>query len=200
MYVNQSQSDWDRILNFVLFAYNTAEQDSTKFSPFFLLYGRQPKLPFEQALIQSKNRIYIDPSDYITEVSRMLSDSWKLAQLNIAKAQSAQKTYYDKTATRVEFHVDDWVRVHNPAIKPGSSPKFHSPWKGPFQISSVDFPKVKLKLTDNSESGWIHMERLKKEISVKHDPKTDSVIDKKTTPEHSNKQTASHSYNLRPRH
>jgi len=204
MYINNLQSDWDIFLNFVLFAYNTAEQDSTKFSPFYLLYGRKPKLPFEQALIQSKNRMYIDPSDYITEVSKMLTDSWKLAQYHITEAQIVQKIHHDKTATKIIFNVGDWVRVHNPAIKPGSCPKFHSPWKGPFQISSVDFPKVKLKLPDKSETGWINMERLKKENASKKDARTEPDTDPRTSNRSnvnvSNNKTSSHNYNLRTRH
>ena len=33
---------WDEILPFVLFAYNTSIQDTTRYSPFFLLHGREP--------------------------------------------------------------------------------------------------------------------------------------------------------------
>ena len=42
--------DWDRRLPYVLFAYRATEQQSTLESPFFLLYGRDPRLPTEAAL------------------------------------------------------------------------------------------------------------------------------------------------------
>ena len=38
-------SNWDSHLPFTLFAYRTSIQESTKESPFFLLYGRDAKLP-----------------------------------------------------------------------------------------------------------------------------------------------------------
>jgi transposase InsO family protein len=45
MYVNKKQNDWDIFLPFVTFAYNTCKHESTKYTPFFLMYGREPRLP-----------------------------------------------------------------------------------------------------------------------------------------------------------
>ncbi|UYV82146.1 hypothetical protein LAZ67_21001132 [Cordylochernes scorpioides] len=43
VYVDVNQKNWDRILPFVTFAYNTAKQESTGFTPFFLVHGQEPK-------------------------------------------------------------------------------------------------------------------------------------------------------------
>jgi len=43
--VEQSGKDWDSHLPFVLFAYRVSVQESVKESPFYLLYGRDPRLP-----------------------------------------------------------------------------------------------------------------------------------------------------------
>ncbi|XP_059351391.1 uncharacterized protein LOC132087992 [Daphnia carinata] len=45
MYVSSDHRDWDEVLPYVCFAYNTSRQESTGFSPFFLMYGREPLLP-----------------------------------------------------------------------------------------------------------------------------------------------------------
>ena len=42
--VEKSGKDWDLRLPYVLFAYRSSPQESTKESPFFLLYGRDPTL------------------------------------------------------------------------------------------------------------------------------------------------------------
>ena len=43
--VSGSAVEWDKQLPMLLFAYQSTVQDSTKESPFFLLYGRDPWLP-----------------------------------------------------------------------------------------------------------------------------------------------------------
>ena len=45
--VNESQDDWDHLIDNVLFAYRTSKHDSTKYTPFFLMYGREARLPIE---------------------------------------------------------------------------------------------------------------------------------------------------------
>ena len=45
MYKEKHVMDWDEHLPFVLFAYRTSEQESTKNSPFFLTYGREANFP-----------------------------------------------------------------------------------------------------------------------------------------------------------
>jgi len=48
--VHPSGKDWDTQLPYVLFAYRSSGQESTKASPFFLLYGRNPMLPTASTL------------------------------------------------------------------------------------------------------------------------------------------------------
>ena len=45
--VEENESEWDKFLDSVLFAYRTSKQASTKYSPFFLMYGREPRLPVD---------------------------------------------------------------------------------------------------------------------------------------------------------
>ncbi|PJE77652.1 hypothetical protein CI610_03421 [invertebrate metagenome] len=43
--VNEHQTNWDAFLDGALFAMRTKPQSSTKYSPFFLLYGREARYP-----------------------------------------------------------------------------------------------------------------------------------------------------------
>ena len=45
--VKQNENEWENYLDSVLFVYRTSKQASAKFSPFFLLYGREPRLPMD---------------------------------------------------------------------------------------------------------------------------------------------------------
>ncbi|KZS08331.1 Uncharacterized protein APZ42_027714 [Daphnia magna] len=67
MYGSSDQCDWDRTLQYVCFAYNTARQESTGNSPFFLLYGREPRLPIDLELDA-------DPNPLLTEKYAAMRD------------------------------------------------------------------------------------------------------------------------------
>ena len=49
--VESGGRDWDERLPFIFFAYRASPQQSTGESPFFLLYGRDPQLPTDAALV-----------------------------------------------------------------------------------------------------------------------------------------------------
>ena len=50
MYVSSDNKDWDQILPYVLFAYRTSVHQSTLEKPFYLQFGRDPKLPLDVTL------------------------------------------------------------------------------------------------------------------------------------------------------
>ncbi len=45
--VQENEAEWHKYLDSVLFAYRTSKQASTKYSPFFIMYGREPRLPVD---------------------------------------------------------------------------------------------------------------------------------------------------------
>lgn len=45
--VDDNTNEWDKFIDSVLFSYRTSKQDSTKYSPFFIMYGRTPRLPVD---------------------------------------------------------------------------------------------------------------------------------------------------------
>ena len=48
--LNEDQRNWCEMAPYVAIAYNTAYHSSTTFSPFYLLYLREPRLPIDLAL------------------------------------------------------------------------------------------------------------------------------------------------------
>ena len=66
--VGKHGSDWDKDLPYVLFAYRVAVQDSTKSSPFYLLYGQHPRVPTDTALDHPQTVYRIDFEDYAEEL------------------------------------------------------------------------------------------------------------------------------------
>ena len=67
--------DWDRHLPYLLYAYRSTMQTSTRESPFFLLYGRDPRLPLSTTQSQPSTPYMIDVDDYKTELVAGLNDA-----------------------------------------------------------------------------------------------------------------------------
>ena len=62
--VEKHGRDWDDHLPYLLFAYRVAVQESTQESPFFLLYGRDPRVLTETALTQPSTPYQVEFPDY----------------------------------------------------------------------------------------------------------------------------------------
>ena len=73
------------------------------------MYGRDPRLPTEEALTQPRTRHQVDLDDYKTELTDGLTTAWNLAQEQIRKSQQRQKKYYDRSAGRTKIGVGDCV-------------------------------------------------------------------------------------------
>ena len=84
-------TDLDDQLPFVLFAYWCSMQHSTRQSPFFLLYGCDPRLPTKEALSAPTDRTKEDLDDYWSELMQRMTEAWTLARESAKKAQLNQK-------------------------------------------------------------------------------------------------------------
>ena len=61
--VQKNGSDWDKQLLFLLFAYRATVQESTRETPFYLLYGRDPRLPTESVLNHTRSPYVVEAED-----------------------------------------------------------------------------------------------------------------------------------------
>jgi len=103
--VAHSGKDWDTHLPFVLFAYRASKQESVKESPYYLLYGRDPRLPTVLDMDSKSGKEYIQRRKFNG------NETWQLARNNIKKAQRCQKNYYDQKS-KPPNKVGDSVGIH----------------------------------------------------------------------------------------
>ena len=155
--------DWDRHLPYVLYAYRVSVQDSTKESPFFLLYGRDPALPTLDALSRKRTPYMVDLDDYKTELTTGLASAWKIAGENIAVAQTRQKANFDRTTKEPKVTIGQRVLVHMPAELHGKTWKFAHPFHGPFRVLSLTPTNAEVRLIDEprSDSMFVSLSRVR---------------------------------------
>ncbi len=83
--------EWDMHLQQLLFAYRVKPHESAKEAPFFLLYGRDARLPTETALSRPQTPYATDVEDYHSQLAIGLTEAWKQAQQKIQKVQQNRR-------------------------------------------------------------------------------------------------------------
>ena len=106
-------------LPYVLMAYRTTLQASTNETPFFLLYGRDTKLPSETILFVSTRRDVVKLDDYKSMMMQEMGAASDLPRKPVAKAQKQQKHHHDKKAKNANFKIGERVFVRMPAVQTG---------------------------------------------------------------------------------
>ena len=159
----EKSKDWDKQLPYLLFAYRANVQDSTKESPFFLLYGRDPRIPSESALNCPATPYMVDLDDYKSELTSNLTDAWEIARANIQEAQAHQKHQYDKHSKESKLSIGDRVMVYMPQSVSGKAWKLARPFYGPYRVLSLTPTNAEVKLIDkpDSESIFVALNRVR---------------------------------------
>ena len=134
---DKSGVEWDERLPYVLFAYRASQQSSTCESPFFLVYGCDPRLPVPDALCAKKSRMTVDLKEYGIELHQKMSAAWELARQSVKRAQRRQKDYYDRWATALPFRVGERAFLYKPMEKTGEARKLARPFHGPYRIQEM---------------------------------------------------------------
>ena len=114
-YTSKKIDNLDDFLPQVTCTYNTNVQKTNKFSPFYLLYHREARLPLDMAM-------KLDPDfsfgkKYLSE----MEDIRDLVKQRIGDSQSSNKVYYDKNHRDVQFEEGDMVSLYTPQTEVGLS-------------------------------------------------------------------------------
>ncbi len=128
---------WDEHLPQLLFAYRTKPHESTGESPFFLLFGRDARIPCDAVLVLKRSPYRVDIDDCKSELAEGLAEAWETAKANIGRAQRRQKLCYDRRATQRKYATGDRVMVLMPHEQTGKICKLAHPYFGPYRVVEV---------------------------------------------------------------
>ncbi len=161
-FVHEDAKNWDKWLEPLLFAVREVPQASTGFSPFELLYGRQPRgvldvlrETWEEGPSESKNEI-----QHVLDLRTKLHTLGQLSMENLLQAQDKQSRLYNWGTRLRKFAPGDKVLV----LLPTSSSKLLAKWQGPFEVTRrVGDLNYEVVRTDRSGARQIyHLNLLKK--------------------------------------
>ncbi|GFX99572.1 transposon Ty3-I Gag-Pol polyprotein [Trichonephila clavipes] len=131
MYVDVEQKNWDEILPYVTFAYNTAKQETTGFTPFYLLHGREAETTLDTMLPFCPNDF---DDNNITKIAARAEESRQLARVHTLRAQDKDRRRYDSKHQMVSYAPGDLVWIYTPVRKVGLSKKLLRRYFGPYQV------------------------------------------------------------------
>ena len=105
-------------------AYNCTRNAATGYSPYYLLFGRKPRLPIdvEFGLKRGNQQVPPSKSTYVTQLRRRLRSAHKKAKQVASRQQARHKGLYDERCKGAELEIGDLVLVRKTA------------WKGKYKI------------------------------------------------------------------
>ena len=119
-----------------LFAARTIRQQSTRFSPFELVYGRAPEREFyrnKPDIGSYEERLWA----YITRDISRLQLIRRKAKVFIEKAQERQRTNQNKKAQSEALHIGDSVLLYRDIVESSWSAKLEPKWDGPYFVQQI---------------------------------------------------------------
>ena len=100
-------------------AYNCTQHPSTTYSPYFLMFGRQPRLPvdFEMGLPVDVLGDSCSKTRYVHKLKQILNFAYKKAKEMSQKQAQKYKLSYDTKVKGSQLQIDDLVLVKRVAWK-----------------------------------------------------------------------------------
>jgi hypothetical protein len=134
MFTTESQDNWVLLLDTAQFAYNNSVHESTKTTPFYLVYGKHPLL----TLPPEDSRLEGEVPEATLRVKRMHNARLEAAE-QLRKAQDYQSYYYNKKHKAETFRPGDLVLLSTRHIKLSKQPskKLSSKFIGPFRVQNA---------------------------------------------------------------
>jgi len=151
--------EWEECLPKVCFACNTSKHASTGFTPFYLMYGKQARIPLDVM-----HGLPPDESEtccqHASSLWHSLEKAYHITRQNSLVCARGQKEHYDLKVRGKPFAQGDLVWLCNPAVPRGTSRKLYTPWTGPYKI---------IKCLSDLVYRIQHMNRRRKKLVVNFD-------------------------------
>ena len=109
----EEKSDWKSYLGCMTHAYNCTKHASTTYSPYYLMFGRHPRLPIDVEFGLNKPNCGDNSSKsrYIQKLRRRLNYAFQKASKYSDQQASKYKKSYDKSVKGPQLHESDLVLV-----------------------------------------------------------------------------------------
>lgn len=151
----EETSDWVTYLKPLQFAHNTALNKSTRYTPHYLTFLDDPRLPDS---LDVRNVTYSD--SYTANAFRRLQYAYNLVYKNNEKAREEYTKQFNKKSKARQFEIGDEVLVSFPVPLSVVNKKLSTIWKGPFRVIEANENILKVQSSPRSKIITIHVNRV----------------------------------------
>ena len=115
---DRQKEDWKSHVHALVHAYNSTRHDTTGYSPFFLMFGRHPRLPLDIAMgLQLEKDPAMPTQKYVEELRDRLETAYGIATGKTQTAGGLGKDRYDKAVRGATVQLGDRVLVKNVGLR-----------------------------------------------------------------------------------
>jgi transposase InsO family protein len=165
LWVNQQHTDWDVLLPFALFAYNTSVHSTLKETPFYLNFARQARSVTDDVtdtdFVQRKT-VHAYAHEVADKLRRVHDQVNSILQKINADRQAALDA---EDVDEHTLHAGDMVYLYDETTPLGRARKLVKRWRGPYVIVKTNDNGTSVILKPNGES-LVSNDRLRKQVDV----------------------------------
>ena len=160
--VSDSQRDWQDKLPMIAAAYNAAQHETTNYSPYYIVYGREYRTPLDLTL-PSQNTSYGNTEiDYVELLQNRLKEIYKTVNNRLKTSTQRMKTRYDSKVKAVQLTPGEMVFYYCPRRKIGKYQKWRRLCTLGLVIQRFNDVLYSVKLSPRSSPIIIHVDRLRR--------------------------------------
>ena len=159
-YLDENHTEWDRHLPLLVLAYRSQIHRSIGYSPFFMMFGREPRLPVDVEIDAPRSTKSRTVSAYVDELCAGMRDVYREAIRMSDTANLRNKKMYDQKLNAFCYREGDRVMLCRNVVSRGKYYKFVRPWKPAVIVSKIGELNYRVRL-EGGQMLSVHHNRLK---------------------------------------
>ena len=164
-FTDKNQTNWCEFVPAIAFGLNVSASYALGYSPYMLIYGRNPKLPGISALSEVDTDL-MPVQEHLLKIIKTQDELIEKVDSKFNVTQTNMKNRWDKGKMFHDFKVGQFVYVKNKFRQlKGTSEKLQPLYAGPYLIIKLPSPftvRVRRLSDGKTIAQSVHVERLKR--------------------------------------